>query len=102
MATSSQPWVFRDVVRMDEKVPCCAADALRKIFQREFGSEMVGITMHDHIRAQGHTMNHSGEKEIGNELLKKMKVYNYIPSGAEEEFRAALVRENTKSEKTGA
>ncbi|NYT06953.1 MAG: hypothetical protein GKC05_01670 [Methanomicrobiales archaeon] len=85
---------------MDEK-PCCAADALRKIRRIDVGGVAVGITMLDSVLAEVHAMNLTGEKEIGDELVKRVRIYNYVPPRAEEHYRAALVREYATSRKRG-
>jgi len=47
-------------------------------------------------------MNFPAEKEIGDERLWIGKAYADVPAGIDEQYRAALMREYTKSEKTGA
>ncbi len=80
---------------MDEK-PCCAAEALRRIRQVDVGSIVIGIAMLDPILTEVKRMKISGEKEIGDELLKRVKIYNYIPASAEMKYQAALLREYHK------
>jgi len=89
------------VVPVDEK-PCCAADALRRIRQLDVEGIVVGIAMLDPIITEVTAMNLSGEKEIGDELMKRVKIYNYIPARAEEQYRTALVREFTTSRERGS
>ena len=89
------------MVPVDEK-PCCAAEALRRIRQVDVGGVVVGIAMLDRIIEEVTEMNLAGEKEIGDELVKRVKIYNYIPSRAEEKYRTALVREFTMSRERGA
>jgi hypothetical protein len=101
MGTSSRPWVFRDVVRMDEK-PCCAGDALRRIRRVDVGGLSVGISKLDEILADVKEMNLTGEKNIGKELLRRVKIYNYIPASVEKKYQTALLQEYMKSEKKGA
>ncbi|HNW80559.1 MAG TPA: hypothetical protein PKJ91_03715 [Methanoregulaceae archaeon] len=80
---------------MDEK-PCCEAEALRRIRQVKVGDIVVGISMLDHILAEVREMELPDEKEIGRELLKRVKIYNYIPASAEEKYRMALLEEYLK------
>ncbi len=89
------------MVRVDKK-PCCAAEALRRIRQVDVGGVVVGIVMLDTIIEEVTAMNLAGEKETGDELMKRVKIYNYIPARAEEQYRTALVREFTVSRKRGA
>ncbi|OPZ43861.1 MAG: hypothetical protein BWY93_00937 [Euryarchaeota archaeon ADurb.BinA087] len=83
------------MVPVDEK-PCCAADALRRIRQVDVGGIVVGISMLDHILPEVREMELPDEKEIGRELLKRVKIYNYIPASAEEKYRIALLEEFLK------
>ena len=85
---------------MDEK-PCCTAEALRRITQVDVGGVVVGIAMLDRILAEVKAMNLTGEREIGDALMKRVKIYNYIPTQAEEQYGTALVREYLKSQERG-
>lgn len=49
--------------------------------------------MLDDILADTVARNLSGETAIGDELIKQVKIYNYIPKGAEPLYRAALLCE---------
>jgi ribosomal protein L13 len=80
---------------VDEK-PCCEAEALRRIRQVDVGGIVVGISMLDHILAEVREMELPDEKEIGRELLQRVKIYNYIPASAEEKYRIALLQEYQK------
>ncbi|HOW33397.1 MAG TPA: hypothetical protein PLN32_02950 [Methanoregulaceae archaeon] len=80
---------------VDEK-PCCEAEALRRIRQVDVGGIVVGISMLDHILAEVREMELPDEKETGRELLKRLKIYNYIPASAEEKYRIALLQEYQK------
>ena len=82
-----------------DKNPCCAAEALRRIRSVDVGGMVIGIAMLDPILTEVHAMKISGEVTIGDELLKKVKIYNYIPASAEEKYRIALLHEYRK--KTG-
>lgn len=79
----------------DDK-PCCAAGALRRIRQIPVNGIMTGITMLDEsiadVKAQGLT----SENEIRAVLLRRIKVYNYIPPGVEGEYARALIAEFRK------
>lgn len=83
------------MVPVDEK-PCCEAEALRRIRQIAVGGIVVGISMLDHILAEVRGMELPDEKEIGRELLQRVKIYNYIPASAEEKYRIALLQEYQK------
>jgi len=83
------------VAPVDEK-PCCEAEALRRIRQVDVGGIVVGISMLDHILAEVREMELPDEKETGRELLKRLKIYNYIPASAEEKYRISLLQEYQK------
>ncbi|OPX74568.1 MAG: hypothetical protein A4E40_00429 [Methanoregulaceae archaeon PtaU1.Bin059] len=83
------------MVAVDEK-PCCAAEALRRIRKVDVGGIVVGISMLDHILAEVKAMDLSSEREIERELLKRVKIYNYVPASAEEKYRIGLLREYQK------
>jgi hypothetical protein len=71
--------------------PCCAAEAMRRIRRIEVGGVVVGLVMLDDILADMVARNLSDETAIGDELLKQVKIYNYVPKEAEPLYRAALL-----------
>lgn len=77
----------------DKDIPCCAADAMRRVKQVDVGGIVVGITMLEECVREVREMNLKNTKEISDLLLKKVKVYNYIPTAAEVKYREALLRE---------
>jgi len=77
--------------------PCCAADALRRIRQIPINGIPTGITMFDECIAEVKTQDLKSEPEIRDALLKRVKVYNYIPQNVESEYARALFEEFKKS-----
>jgi len=73
--------------------PCCAAEALRRVRRIEVGGVVVGLAMLDDILADTVALALSGDGAIGDELIKQVKIYNYIPKEVEPLYRAALLRE---------
>jgi hypothetical protein len=73
--------------------PCCAAEALRRVRRIEVGGVVVGLAMLDDILADTVALAPSGETAVGDELIKQVKIYNYIPKEAEPLYRAALLCE---------
>ncbi|NMA11160.1 hypothetical protein L21_0699 [Methanoculleus chikugoensis] len=73
--------------------PCCAAEALRRVRRIEVGGVVVGLAMLDDILADTVALALLGDSAIGDELIKQVKIYNYIPKGAEPLYRAALLYE---------
>ena len=82
---------------MSDDKPCCAADALRRIRQVKINGIMTGITMLDECIAEVRAQNYGSETEIRAALLKKIRIYNYIPKGVEEEYARALMEEYKKA-----
>lgn len=78
---------------MKDDIPCCAADALRRIRQVEIGGVVVGISMLDHIIEEVVTMNLQDTRELGFELMKRVKIYNYVPPRVEDQYRVAILKE---------
>jgi hypothetical protein len=78
---------------MGDDKPCCAADALRRIRQVKIDEIMTGIVMLDESIADVRAQNPGSEPEIRAALLKKIRIYNYIPRSAEDAYARALVEE---------
>jgi hypothetical protein len=78
---------------MKEKIPCCMADALQRIRKIEAGGLTVGIAMLDEVIREVQTLDLPTEPGIRDELLKRVKLNNYIPKSAEDAYAAALLRE---------
>ncbi|HJX55716.1 MAG TPA: hypothetical protein VJ350_02655 [Methanoregula sp.] len=82
---------------MSDDKPCCSADALRRIRQVKINGIMTGITMLDESIAEVKAQNLASEPEILTALMKKIKIYNYVPKGVEAEYARALMEEYKKS-----
>jgi len=82
---------------MSDDKPCCAADALRRIRQIPINGIMTGITMLDESIMDVKAQNLGSEPAISAALMKKIRVYNYIPKGVEEEYTRALMEEYKKA-----
>ena len=82
---------------MNDDKPCCAADALRRIRQVKINGIMTGITMLDESIAEVKAQNLKNEPEILAALMKKIKIYNYVPKGVEAEYSRALMEEYKKT-----
>ncbi|HOT02741.1 MAG TPA: hypothetical protein PK069_01005 [Methanolinea sp.] len=81
---------------VEKEKPCCAAEALRRIRQVEVGGITVGLAMLDDIIDEVQELQLTSKEAIINELVKRIKIYNYIPSSAEEKYREAMYREYNK------
>jgi hypothetical protein len=82
---------------MNDDIPCCQADAIRRIRQLLVNRVPTGITMLDEIIAEVKEMDLSSEQQIKYTLLEKVKVYNYIPKTAEEAYLKAILELYHKS-----
>lgn len=76
---------------MKPDIPCCQADTIRRIRQLPVNGIPTGIIMVDEIIAEVKEMDLSSDQQIRDTLLKKVKVYNYVPKAAEEEYLKALL-----------
>lgn len=76
--------------------PCCTAEALRRIRQVDIGGIVVGLAILDDIIDEVQELHLTGKDTIADELMKRIKIYNYVPRAAEAEYRAAMLREYGK------
>ncbi len=82
---------------MNDDKPCCAADALHRIRQVKINGIMTGITMLDESIAEIRAQDLKDEPEILAALMKRIKIYNYIPKSVEAEYARALMEEYKKT-----
>lgn len=75
---------------------------MRRIRKVNVGEIVVGISMLDNIMSEVKDLEIQGKKEIGDELLKRVKIYNYVPKPAEEQYRIALIEEFETYRERGA
>ncbi len=80
-----------------DHIPCCAADALRRIRQININGIMTGITMLDESIAAVQEQNPESDAAIREALLKKIKIYNYVPRGVEEAYALSMMEEYKKA-----
>jgi len=73
--------------------PCCASSASLKARQLKVGNELVGILRLDEVMEEVSEMDLVSDAEIGEVLLERTKIYNYVPSAVAEEYRSALLQE---------
>jgi hypothetical protein len=80
----------------DENKPCCAADALRRIRHVTINGLPTGITMLDEIIEEVKSQDLRSDPDIRAALLKRLKVFNYIPPNVEDEYARVLLEEFRK------
>jgi len=74
-------------------IPCCAADAVRHVQPVEVDGATVGLAMLDHAFAEVREFGLANETAVRAELLKRVKVYNYVPASAAAAYVGAVYRE---------
>jgi hypothetical protein len=74
-------------------VPCCAAEAARRVTKVRVGQNLVGILEFGRIMDEVQRMGPMGEEETKDQLLRRTKVYNYVPAKAENDYAEAMLRE---------
>jgi len=79
---------------MTEAKPCCAAAAARMIKKLALpdGSH-VGIANLDNILKEVADLKLIDDNAIRKELLKRVKIYNYVATSADNEYSEALLQE---------
>lgn len=82
---------------MADDKPCCAAEALRRIRQIPVNGIPTGITMLDECIADVKKQNPGNDSLISESLMKKIRVYNYIPPGVSEAYARAILDEYKKT-----
>jgi hypothetical protein len=78
---------------MSDDTPCCAADALQRIRQVKINGYLTGIIMLDESIAEVKAQDLKSEPEILAALMKKIKIYNYVPKGIEAGYARAIMEE---------
>lgn len=78
---------------MSNQKPCCAAAAARKVKKLNIGGNLIGISNLDSIIEEVSRLELDDEKDIKKELLKRVKIYNYISPASEKDYEDALFGE---------
>jgi len=63
---------------------CCPGKKVTK--KITVGGQMVGISFLDQILEKALSSEEASEVELKSMLLRELKVYNYVPSSAEDEY----------------
>ena len=80
-------------MRALEEKPCCPEAAARMTKRLTIGGIPVGLAKLDEVMAEVKKLKLPGDSEIGDALLKKIKIFNYVPSSASSEYKRALLEE---------
>jgi hypothetical protein len=80
----------------DRGVPCCVADAARRVTKVRIGTNLVGIMEFRRIVDEVRAMGPMDEEETRAQLMRRTKIYNYVPPAAEEAYADAMLEEFAK------
>lgn len=86
---------------MSEDKPCCAAAAAARLRYLNIGGHRIAIAQLDRILKDAGSMSSGGEGAVRRELLRLVKVYNYVPPSAEKDYEDALFAEYLRSGRQG-
>lgn len=85
---------------MNRNIPCCAADTMRKIRQVSVGETVVGLSMLEQIFKEVADSGLSQDSDVRRELIRQVKIYNYVPKPAETAYADAVLNEYLKDHKS--
>jgi hypothetical protein len=78
---------------MESQEPCCAAAAARMIKKLALPGGEVGIVNLESILKAVADLKLADDNAIKEELLKRVKIYNYVAPSADNEYSEALLEE---------
>lgn len=73
------------------KETCCTSSAARKVRQLKIGDDLIGISQLDEMIEEVLGMGLESDVEIGESLLRRAIIHNYVPSTASQDYRDALL-----------
>ena len=73
--------------------PCCAEAAARNTKHLVIDGNPIGLSQLDEIMDEIKKMGLQSETEIGDALLKRVRIFNYVPSSASSGYKKALLEE---------
>lgn len=73
--------------------PCCATAAAREIKQLMVNGTSIGLAHLDEVMDEVKKLDLQSDAEIGEALLKKVKIFNYVPSSAGPDYLRALLED---------
>jgi hypothetical protein len=74
---------------MDDK-PCCSAEALRRVKHVGVQGKIVGIVWLEPIVKEVAALDLTDD-QVTAELMKRVKIYNYIPRSVENAYAVAVI-----------
>jgi hypothetical protein len=82
---------------MSENKPCCAAAAAAQLRYLVVGGHRIAVARLDEILGGAGAKVAGGENAIRGELVRLVKIYNYVPPPAEKDYEDALYAEYLRS-----
>ena len=73
--------------------PCCSAAAKRKIVQLMIGDHPVGLSHLDETMTLVRAMDLRNDDEIGEALIRQVRIHNYVPASAIPDYLNALLQD---------
>jgi len=73
--------------------PCCAAAAAASLSYLVVGGHRIAIAQLDEIISKAGGKEPAGEQALRRELLRLVKISNYVPASAEKDYEDALFAE---------
>jgi len=74
----------------ENRKPCCAAAEAARQRYLEIGGHRIAISHLDEIFDDARAVAQDGESALRRELLRLVKIYNYVPPPAENAYEDAL------------
>lgn len=79
--------------RLSADKPCCAASAAAQLRYLVVGGHRIAITRLDEALEKARAKEPAGEQALRKELLRLVKISNYVPVSAEKDYEEALFTE---------
>lgn len=86
---------------MSENKPCCATAAAAQLCYLIVGGHRIAIAQLDEILDIAEGTASREENAVRGELLRLVKIYNYVPAAAEKSYEDALYAEYLARKGTG-
>jgi len=78
---------------MTDERPCCAEAAARMVKKLTIGRSEVGIANLENVLKEVAEMKLTDDDAVKRELLKRVRIYNYVAASANDEYAGALLKE---------
>lgn len=82
--------------KKEYKIPCCAAKARQQIRQMTIRGIIVGLFMLNSIFEKIAYLTHSSDEQVQRNLLRQVRIYNYLPRPAGDAYAEAIMKKYRK------